>query len=142
VSSSAALFGSPEKRRLSLPARATAGFDTRSEHAAWRRGAPLFALMFAGALVLTLATTTRAYADASVIVELKRPDGAPADGVVRLTKGDTKLECTTQKGRCQLSGVAGGTYNVEVVQSDKPPARSKRVMIPPAGEVKLIVAAQ
>jgi hypothetical protein len=89
-----------------------------------------------------LALGPHAYADASVIVELKRPDGALADGVVRLTKGDIKLECTTQKGRCQLSGVSGGTYNVEVVQADKPAAKSKRVMIPPTGEVKLIVAAQ
>lgn len=83
-----------------------------------------------------------ARADAVVIVELKRADGSTADGVVRLTKGDQKLECTTQKGRCQLSAVPGGTYNVEVVQTDKPPAKPKRVMIPPAGEVKLNVAAQ
>jgi hypothetical protein len=85
---------------------------------------------------------SKAHAEASVIVELKRADGSAADGVVRLTKGDQKLECTTQKGRCQLNAVPGGTYNVEVVQADKPAAKAKRVMIPPAGEVKLIVAAQ
>lgn len=77
-----------------------------------------------------------------MIVELKRADGSWADGVVRLTKGDAKLECTTQKGSCQLTGVPGGSYSVEVIQADKPGSKPKRVMIPPAGEVKLIVAAQ
>jgi hypothetical protein len=99
------------------------------------------ALAFGLALGSAVASP-KAQAEASVIVELKRADGSAADGIVRLTKGDEKLECTTQKGRCQLNAVPGGTYSVEVVQADKPAAKPKRVMIPPAGEVKLIVAAQ
>jgi hypothetical protein len=87
-------------------------------------------------------STRVAHAEASVIVELKRADGSSADGVVQLSKGDAKLSCTTQKGRCQIASVPGGTYSVEVVQADKPAGKPKRVMIPPAGEVKLIVAAQ
>jgi len=93
------------------------------------------------ALVLSIWSTS-ARADASVIVELKRADGSSAEGVVRLSKGDAKHECTTKNGRCQIAAVPGGTYNVEVVQADKPAGKPKRVMIPPAGEVKLIVAAQ
>jgi hypothetical protein len=93
------------------------------------------------ALVLSVWSGT-ARADASVIVELKRADGSSAEGVVRLSKGDAKHECTTKNGRCQIAAVPGGTYNVEVVQADKPAGKPKRVMIPPAGEVKLIVAAQ
>jgi hypothetical protein len=89
--------------------------------------------------VLGLPSLVRA--EAVVVVELKRADGSLADGVVRLSKGEIKFECTTQKGRCQLAGVPGGTYSVEVVQGDKPANKAKRVMIPPAGEVKLIVAA-
>lgn len=102
----------------------------------WQLGT---ALLFAVGLVLSPGL---ARADAAVIVELKRADGSSADGTVLLTKGDTKLECKTQNGRCQLSGVPGGTYSVEVIQADKPASKPKRVMIPPAGEVKLIVAAQ
>jgi hypothetical protein len=84
----------------------------------------------------------RALAEALVIVELKRADGSSADGVVRLSKGEAKLECKTQNGRCQIAAVPGGSYSVEVIQADKPAGKPKRVMIPPAGEVKLIVAAQ
>lgn len=83
-----------------------------------------------------------ALAEALVIVELKRADGSSAEGTVRLSKGEAKLECKTQNGRCQIAAVPGGTYSVEVVQADKSAGKSKRVMIPPAGEVKLIVAAQ
>ena len=94
-------------------------------------------------LVLALGLWSgRARADASVVVELKRADGSSAEGVVRLSRGDAKYECTTKSGRCQIAAVPGGTYNVEVVQADKPAGKPKRVMIPPAGEVKLIVAAQ
>ena len=103
---------------------------------AWQLGA---ALIFAAGLGLSPPIVR---ADAAVIVELKRPDGSSADGTVLLTKGGTKLECKTQNGRCQLTGVPGGTYSVEVIQADKPASKAKRVMIPPAGEVKLIVAAQ
>lgn len=113
----------------------------RSARLVWfGRGAACFhSVVFALALG---AWSSSARADASVIVELKRADGSSADGIVRLSKGDAKHECTTKNGRCQIAAVPGGTYNVEVVQADKPAGKPKRVMIPPAGEVKLIVAAQ
>jgi hypothetical protein len=104
-----------------------------------RRAARFHSIAFALALG---AWCSSARAEASVIVELKRADGSSADGIVRLSKGDAKHECTTKNGRCQIAAVPGGTYNVEVVQADKPAGKPKRVMIPPAGEVKLIVAAQ
>ncbi len=82
-----------------------------------------------------------ALAEATVIVELRTPDGAPTDGTVELTKGEAKYGCTTQKGRCEIKGVPGGMYNVAVSQGDKPASKAKSAMIPPSGEVKLIVNA-
>lgn len=95
--------------------------------------------VLAAALVLAAAPVARA--EATVVVEVKRPDGSPADGVVHLTQGATKLRCTTAKGRCEIKGVAGGAYMVELEQAGRPASKPKTVMIPPSGEVKLIVAA-
>jgi hypothetical protein len=92
------------------------------------------------ALALLCASSV-ARAEATVVVEVKRPDGSLADGVVQLTQGATKLRCTTSKGRCEIKGVPGGSYSVEVEQAGRPPSKPKTVMIPPSGEVKLIVAA-
>jgi hypothetical protein len=86
--------------------------------------------------------TSPARADATVVVELKRPDGSSAEGTVQLTRGDAKHRCTTDKaGRCALSGVLGGMYTVSVEQPGKPGPKDKTVVIPPSGEVKLIVNA-
>ncbi len=95
-------------------------------------------LVFA-ALVWSVAGV--AFAEATVIVELKAADGSPVDGTVELTKGDAKHRCTTEKGRCEIKAVPGGMYNVEVSQGDRPAPKPKSVMIPPSGEVKLIVNA-
>jgi hypothetical protein len=93
------------------------------------------------AVALVLASGSMARAEATVVVEVKRADGSAADGVVQLTQGATKLRCTTSKGRCELKGVAGGAYMVELEQAGRPASKPKTVMIPPSGEVKLIVAA-
>lgn len=81
-------------------------------------------------------------ADATVVVELRRPDGSSTDGTVQLTKGEAKHQCTTNGGRCALSGVAGGIYTVTVEQAGQPASKQKSVVIPPSGEVKLIVNAR
>ncbi|MET0286115.1 MAG: carboxypeptidase-like regulatory domain-containing protein [Polyangiales bacterium] len=84
-----------------------------------------------------------ASADASVVVELKRADGSPVAAAVVLTKGETQHRCTTDDaGRCVIKGVAGGIYQVIAEQPGKPPAKPKTAVIPPNGEVKLIVNAQ
>ena len=91
-------------------------------------------------MVLLLAST--AWADANVVVELRRPDGSPAEGAVLLTKGEAKHRCTTDtSGRCTIAGVAGGVYTVSVEQAGKSAPKDKTVVIPPTGEVKLIVNA-
>jgi hypothetical protein len=92
-------------------------------------------------LVLGLSYANGARADATVVVELKTKEGASADGEVQLEKGDTKHRCTTEKGKCVLSGVAGGMYTVNVTSPGRPSPKPKTVMIPPSGEVKLIVNA-
>jgi hypothetical protein len=134
------VFAAAFVRGLVLLARGPARFDPARGFA---RFDPARQLAIATVFGLALAFPCgRALAEATVIVEVKRADGSSADGVVRLSKGDVKLECKTQNGRCQIAAVPGGTYSVEVVQADKPAGKPKRVMIPPAGEVKLIVAAQ
>jgi hypothetical protein len=99
------------------------------------------ALSFLSAIGL-LFSARAARADATVVVELKRPDGSSAEGTVQLRKGEAKARCTTDKaGRCSLSGIAGGVYTVSVAQPGKPSPKDKTVVIPPSGEVKLIVNA-
>ncbi len=93
------------------------------------------------ALVAWCALTSSALAEATVIVELKTAEGSPAEGTVELKKGDTKFRCSTQQGRCEIKSVPGGMYTVEVSQGEKPAPKAKSVMIPPSGEVKLIVNA-
>jgi hypothetical protein len=93
------------------------------------------------AACLTFAVAAPAWADAKVSVELKAKDGSPADGQVVLTKGDIKFSCKTQAGRCEISGVPGGMYSVEVKQEGKPSPKPKQAMIPPSGDTKLIVNA-
>jgi hypothetical protein len=90
---------------------------------------------------LTWSSASVAFAEATVIVELKAADGASADGTVELSKGELKHRCTTAKGRCEIKAVAGGMYTVQVTQPGQPSPKPKSVMIPPSGEVKLIVNA-
>jgi hypothetical protein len=93
------------------------------------------------AACLTFAMASPAWADAKVSVELKAKDGSPTDGEVLLTKGDAKFSCKTSAGHCEISGVPGGMYTVEVKQEGKPSPKPKQVMIPPSGDTKLIVNA-
>ena len=92
-------------------------------------------------LAATVGTPLHAFADAKVIVELRGKDGAPVDGNVQLSKGESRHSCTTKAGRCEISGVPGGLYTVEVKVGDKTPPKPKQVMIPPSGEAKLVVNA-
>ena len=134
--------------RAALDRLCFAGAQPRALRALLARGTARFDLLrtlpqsLAPCLVaLLLLVAGRAYADASVLVEVKRADGTSAEGTVRLIKGETKLSCVTNKGRCEIKNVPGGAYTVELEQSGKPAGKPKTVMIPPAGEVKLIVAA-
>jgi hypothetical protein len=100
------------------------------------------ALLSLAAGLSPLLLASRALAEATVVVELKRPDGSAAEGTVQLTQGASKHRCTTDKsGRCALAGIAGGVYVVNVEQPGKPAPKDKTVVIPPTGEVKLIVNA-
>ncbi len=92
-------------------------------------------------VVLLAASPLVAYADATVTVELKGEKGAAVDGTVELVKGETRFRCTTTQGHCELKGVGGGMYEVQVTTGKKPEPKAKQVMIPPSGEVKLVVNA-
>lgn len=92
------------------------------------------------AVPMLLLVPATAFAEATVVVELRQPSGATAEGTIQLTKGDIKLRCTTDKaGRCTLQGVVGGVYTVAVEPVGRPAPKEKSVVIPPSGEVKLIV---
>jgi len=92
--------------------------------------------------LVVLFAPLRAFAEATVLVELKGPGGAATEGTVQLAKGETKHRCSTdQGGRCEIRGVPGGIYTVSVEQPGKAPPKDKSVVIPPSGEVKLIVNA-
>ena len=94
------------------------------------------------ATLLALALPARGRADAVVIVTLRRPDGSRAAGTVQLTRGDDTHRCTTDaEGHCEMRGVSGGSYVVTVRQVERPAPKPRTVMIPPTGEVKLIVNA-
>ena len=93
-------------------------------------------------ILLVVAVPSGALADAVVIVTLRAPDGSLVAGTVQLARGEARYSCTTTgEGRCEMRGVAGGTYLVTVQQPGRPSPKSKAVMIPPTGEVKLIVNA-
>ena len=95
---------------------------------------------WAGALVLGLSGT--AFAEAKVVVELKDAAGKPADGEVSLhTKsGERAAGCKTVAGRCEMSGVPGGSYEVRVVPASGAAPKPRSAMIPPEGTAKLIVS--
>lgn len=97
---------------------------------------PARSLLFA----LALGSSSSALADASVRVELRHKDGSPADGQVRLSRGTEALTCATQAGACVITAREGGAYSVAVEVSGAPSPKPKTVMIPPTGNVKLVVA--
>lgn len=98
--------------------------------------------MAALALGLLLVPMATARADATVVVEVRSPDGEPSDGVVTLVGQGTehRYSCTTEKGSCKMDEVAGGRYEVrfEPEEGEAPPPR--KAMIPPSGRVTLIVS--
>ena len=101
--------------------------------------------MVAGVLAFGLVTAvaTSAAADAEVSVELRDAEGKPAEGDVSLVdaKGATRASCTTRGGKCEMTGVPGGSYTVKVAPKKGAPPKPRKVMIPPAGKVSLIVSA-
>lgn len=120
---------------------APTGPDLARSARARRRPLPTWlASLLGGALWLSLAAA--AQADATVVVQLKRADGSAANGTVLLSKGDTRLRCTTSQGRCEIKNVPGGSYTVEVEPESVAAGKPRLVMIPPSGEVKLNVAAK
>jgi hypothetical protein len=71
--------------------------------------------------------------------------GEAVDGRVTLTRKDDGSErrtCQTRAGRCRIPGVPGGRYVVrfQPEEGDSPPDRT--VMIPPEGEVTLVVSGE
>ena len=93
------------------------------------------------ALVATLLLAVPpAMADAVVQVRLVSRSGQPVEGTVTVSPAaGGSFSCRTQGGTCTIPHVPGGraTVTVAPVQGAAPPPRP--VMIPPSGNVSLIV---
>lgn len=83
-----------------------------------------------------------AAADATVHVKLRDAQGSPAEGTVTLVDagGNKVASCTTQSGTCDMAHVKGGSYRAEVIPKVGDAPKPRKVMIPPDGEVSLIVS--
>lgn len=94
------------------------------------------------AVVLILGTASIAFAEALVVVEVRTPAGAAAEGTVVLAplgEGATH-RCTTKAGTCQMEKVPGGRYTVTVEPTAGDAPAPRKVVIPPSGRVSLIVS--
>lgn len=100
------------------------------------------AIEVAAQAVVLVALAGPALAEATVVVELKDASGKAAEGEVGLyTKAGEKVAtCTTRAGRCEMAGVAGGSYEVRVVPAAGKPPKPRSAMIPPDGTATLIVS--
>jgi hypothetical protein len=103
----------------------------------WWRGV-LAGLILGGLLV----TSSPASAQATVSVRVTAPRGGPGEAEVTLTApGGERYGCTTRSGRCRIASVPGGRYVVTAAPTrggQRPGPRE--VVIPPSGEVSLIVS--
>ncbi len=99
--------------------------------------------LLAAALVLVatmLVAIPAALADAVVQVRLVSQSGQPVEGTVTVSPAaGGSFSCRTQGGTCRIPNVPGGraTVTVAPAQGAAPPPRP--VMIPPSGNVSLIV---
>ncbi|HEX2675435.1 MAG TPA: hypothetical protein VHM19_02315 [Polyangiales bacterium] len=83
-----------------------------------------------------------AFAEALVSVQLKDPQGKPADGKVELSDAAGKVvaTCDAHGGQCEMKDVPGGLLTVTVKPEKGAAPKPKKVMIPPSGKVSLVVA--
>lgn len=101
-------------------------------------------LLIALFAVLPVLSPTTAVAQARVIVEVRGAEGA-ADGLsVELSPADggRSFRCTTSKGKCSIDGVPGGRYRAKIIREGEGGPRPRRVMIPPSGEVTVVLPAR
>lgn len=99
-------------------------------------------LLSGACLALALLTPRAAFADATVTVSLKDPQGQPAEGKVMLsdTTGKVVATCSAHAGQCEMQKVPGGFYTVTVEPTKGAAPKPRKVMIPPSGKVALVVA--
>lgn len=100
-------------------------------------------LILLSALLLMMPALIPVAADAQarVIVELRAAEGEPSDVTVELApaEGGQSFRCTTSKGKCSIEGVPGGRYRARVIREGEESPRARRVMIPPSGEVTVVL---
>lgn len=79
---------------------------------------------------------------ATVNVTLRTASGEVAEGRVTLQtlSGAEVASCTTELGKCTLEQVEGGSYLATVKPAKGPSPKPRKVMIPPSGEVGLVLS--
>lgn len=107
-----------------------------------RRRCSTLAVGVAAMAAVMLLPAAPVVAQARVVVQVRTPEGQPAEGRVTLIPtGEGKRHgCKTEAGKCSMEGVAGGSYKVHLDPAEGDPPPPRKVMIPPAGKATLIVA--
>jgi hypothetical protein len=98
--------------------------------------------MVVALVAATWASPAAVHAQAEVVVQVRTPDGKPAEGKVTLVpRGEGRRhECTTQGGTCRMTGVPGGSYEVHLAPAEGAAPPPRKAMIPPSGKATLIVS--
>jgi len=99
-------------------------------------------LLSALALLAVTLCGSVAYAQATVVVQVRTAEGEPAEATVTLTprEGGAPYSCRTSNGTCRMSGVPAGRYIVtaQPISGGRAPI-PRPIPIPPGGEVTVSV---
>lgn len=101
-----------------------------------------FVLGGAALLLAMWAHVPVAFAEPTVVVQVRRA-GAPADATVFLrdATGTITGSCRTSEGSCRIERVPAGRHYVWARDDSGRESIERQVMLPPEGEVTLVVAA-
>ncbi len=99
-------------------------------------------LVFGCAVVSCLMWAPVALAEPTVLVQVRRA-GVPAEATVFLrdANGTISGTCHTTQGSCRIERVAPGRHHVWARDDSGRESVARQVMLPPEGEVTLVVAA-
>jgi hypothetical protein len=98
--------------------------------------------VFGGATLSFLMWVPVALAEPTVVVQVRRA-GAPAEATVSLRDANGVItgSCRTTQGTCRIERVAPGRHYVWARDDSGRESVERQVMLPPDGEVTLVVAA-
>lgn len=92
-------------------------------------------------MIAVLLVPLAARADATVVVHLSPATVGREATVVLAGPQGVVGTCRTSQGTCTMRGIPGGRYEVSARSDDGRETAPRPVMLPPDGEVRLVVAA-